>query len=143
MIRTAQHSTLSIHSDLDISFPSFFPIFFCLFFKTNNYIFHTHTKSHIPSQSLLILGIYLTRLCEFSFEFGEIFFTFFGVEVDDEGIDHFSCFLSLSFSLWGREEKEEVEFGLLAEVSFGGGGGSEDGCCRKDGKVSEKKKGKR
>lgn len=54
------------------------------------------------------------------------------MEVDDEGINHFV--LSLSFSLCGWEEKEEVEFGLLAEVSFGGGGGSENGCCRRDGK---------
>lgn len=29
--------------------------------------------------------------------------------------------------------EEEVGFGLLAEV-FGGGGGSENGCCRRDGK---------
>lgn len=90
------------------------------FFKTNNYIFHTHTQNHIPSQSLLILRIHLTRLCEFSFEFGEIFFAFFGVEVDDEGIDHFV--LSLLFlgavSGWEKGERRKVSFAvvlLLAE----------------------------
>lgn len=63
------------------------------------------------------------------------------MEVDDEGIDHF--FFPFPFLCVWREEKEEVEFGLLAEISFGGGGGRENGCCRRDGKVSEKKKGKR
>lgn len=64
------------------------------------------------------------------------------MEVDDEGINHFFLLSFSSFflvlCLAGRR-KEEVGFGLLAEVSFGGGGGgSENGCCRKDGKVSEK-----
>lgn len=102
MIHTAQHSTL-FHSDLDIFFPSSFH-FLLSFFKINNYL-----GSHIPSQSLLILRIYLTRLCEFSFEFGEIFFAFFGVEVDDEGIDHFVLSL-LSFSwccVWRGEGRRK------------------------------------
>lgn len=94
MIRTAQHSTL-FHSDLKHFLPLFLSNFFLSFFQ-NPRIYISHTQNHIPSQSLLILRIYLTRLCEFSFEFGEIFFAFFGVEVDDEGIDHFFL-LSFSF----------------------------------------------
>lgn len=56
------------------------------------------------------------------------------MEVDDEGIDHFVLsffsFFFLVLCLAGRRE-EEVGFGLLAEVSFGGGGGSENGCWRR------------
>lgn len=54
------------------------------------------------------------------------------MEVDDEGIDHFVLsFFSSFLSLRWRGKKEEVGFVLLAEVSFGGGGGSENGCCRR------------
>lgn len=53
-IRTAQHSTL-FHSDLEHFLPLFLSKFFLsFFFKTNNYIYisHTHKITYHPKVSL-------------------------------------------------------------------------------------------
>jgi hypothetical protein len=42
-----------------------------------------------PAQSLLVLGVHLTRFDELGFEFGDGFGLGLGVEVHDDCVDHF------------------------------------------------------
>jgi hypothetical protein len=45
--------------------------------------------SNSPTKSLLVVGVDLARLLQLGDELGDALGIVFGVEVDDEGVDHF------------------------------------------------------